>query len=620
VGSDVAPAIEATIYPVDAIAAHGGLDVIGVEQAGNLSGLFWERVRRSPQALAFREYDEGTETWCDFTWAAIAAEVSRWQAALSAEPLQPGDRVALRMRNRRHWVIFEQAALACGLVVVPLYVADRADNVAYSINDSGARLLLLESASQWDDLADVHAELDILQRIVILEGISTPTDSRVAAVGDWVSQGDAGEFDNRGGGLDELATIVYTSGTTGAPKGVMLSHRNILSNAHMGLQSVAVTTDDLFLSFLPLSHTLERTAGYYIPIMAGAAIAYARSIPDMPEDLLQIRPTALISVPRIFERVYKAIQTQLEQASSLKRGLFNLTLRVGWERHLHRQNEGPWRPSFLLWPLLDALVAAKVRAKLGGRLSVVVSGGAPLPPVVGRAFIGLGINILQGYGLTETSPSLTINTLNRNRPASIGLPLRGVSLRIGADDELLAKSPSVMLGYWGNEQATAEAIDADGWFHSGDCARIEDGFVYITGRIKDILVLSNGEKVPPADMESAIADDPLFDQSMVIGEGRSYLSTIVVLNPELWSPVAAQLEVDPKDQATLQRDDVKQVLLERIATCIEAFPGYARIYKITAVLDPWVMENGLLTPTLKLKRAKITEHYQQEIEQMYAGH
>ncbi|MDH3466239.1 MAG: long-chain fatty acid--CoA ligase [Gammaproteobacteria bacterium] len=619
-GSDVTPKSEATVYPEDAIAAHGGLDVIEVAQAGNLPGLFRERARRTPQALAFREYDDATKSWCDYTWAAIAAEVSRWQAALSAEPLQPGDRVALRMRNRRHWVIFEQAALACGLVVVPLYVADRADNVAYSINDSGACLLLLESAAQWAELADVESELDILQRIVILEGIDDVTDPRVTAAIDWLPSGDSGELENRGGGLDELATIVYTSGTTGAPKGVMLSHRNILSNAYMGLQSVAVTTDDLFLSFLPLSHTLERTAGYYIPMMAGAAIAYARSIPDMPEDLLQIRPTALISVPRIFERVYKAIQTQLEQASSLKRGLFNLTLRVGWERHLHRQNEGPWRASFLLWPLLDRLVAAKVRAKLGGRLSVVVSGGAPLPPVVGRAFIGLGVNILQGYGLTETSPSLSINTLNRNRPSSIGLPLNGVALRIGDDDELLAKSPSVMMGYWGKEQATADAIDTDGWFHTGDCARIEDGFVYITGRIKDILVLSNGEKVPPADMESAIADDALFDQSMIIGEGRSYLSVIVVLNPDLWSPMAAQLGVDPNDRDALQQDDVKKILLERVATCIEAFPGYARIYQITAVLDPWDVENGLLTPTLKVKRAKITERYRDAIEQMYAGH
>jgi long-chain acyl-CoA synthetase len=355
-------------------------------------------------------------------------------------------------------------------------------------------------------------------------------------------------------------------------------------------------------------------------MMAGAEVAFNRSIPELIDDLGVIKPTALVSVPRIFERAYRAINTKVEEGSPLKKKLFGLAVDVGWLRYEHEQGRAAWHPKLLLWPLLENLVAAKIQNTFGGRLRIAISGGAPLAAHVAKLFISLGIRILQGYGLTETSPVLTVNTIERNRPDSIGLPINSVKLRIGDNDELLAQGPNIMLGYWRNETATKDVIDADSWFHTGDCARIEDGFLFITGRLKDILVLSNGEKVPPADMEAAISEDPLFDQSIVIGEGKPYLSAIVVLNPELWSAWAQEQGFDIAVQDIVDNGPVEQALVNRIAECIKAFPGYAQVYQACATLEPWSVENGLLTPTMKLKRPVIKDRFQQEINKMYEGH
>ncbi len=610
---------EATIYPPDALAWRRDVDVISPDTAPTLPAQFRERVKRSPDSIAYREFDRPAGVWRDYTWAQTARDVARWQLALEREGLERGDRVALRLRNCRSWVLFDQAALGLGLVVVPLYVDDRADNVAYVVNHSDSKLLLVETEEQWRELDEVRDQLGVLQRVLVLAGVSDSGDERVTSVNDWLSD-EVAEPRAAEAGAHELATIVYTSGTTGRPKGVMLCHDNIVQNAYAGLQSVAILPSDVFLSFLPLCHTLERTAGYYLPMMAGSTVAYARSIAELAEDLLVVRPTALVSVPRIFERVYGRIKTQLEEGPALKRALFNLTMSVGWERFEHRQGRAGWKPGLLLWPFLNLLVARKVKAKLGGRLRVAISGGAPLPPAVARVFISLGLEVLQGYGLTESSPVISVNTPEHNVPASIGLPLHGVRVKVSENDELFAKGPSVMMGYWKNEQATRAVIDDAGWLHSGDRARIENGFIHIVGRLKEIIVMANGEKVPPADMESAIAEDPLFEQSMVIGEGMPYLSVLLTLNPDLWRQMAKGLGVDASDEVILSRDDVEQALLQRIACQIRSFPGFAQIRRATAALHPWTVDNGLLTPTMKLKRSRISERFRDRIARMYEGH
>ena len=478
-------------------------DVIDVDVAQTLPGLFCERLRRSPEAVAYRHFDKQTHQWQDLSWSQMAAEISRWQAAIRRLGLNAGDRVAVMAVNSPAWIMYEQAALGLGLVVVPLFFNDRADNIAYVLADSGSRLLLLQDIDQWRELSQAA---DQLSSDLHIWGLEDCNDARVQPVDGLLADAEATQVTLAVDAPDALATIVYTSGTTGRPKGVMLSHRNILWNCHAGMRAVAIYPDDSFLSFLPLSHTLERSIGYYLPMMAGASVAFARSVPQLAEDLLTIRPTVLISVPRIYERVQAKINEQL--TGGVKAKLFRLAVVVGWARFLHQQGRGAWQPKLLLWPLLRSLVADKVLAKLGGRLRVAISGGAPMPEDTARLFIGLGLNLLQGYGMTESSPVLSVNQTEANEPTSVGLLLPDVEAKTADNGELLARSPGVMLGYWNHPEASAETVDQEGWLHTGDIARLEGDRVFITGRLKDVIVLANGEKVPPADMEMAIGADP----------------------------------------------------------------------------------------------------------------
>jgi len=588
-----------------------------------LCGLFRARVAASSDRVAYRQFDEAAGCWVAYTWAQVAAEVVRWQAALVKEGLVPGDRVALMLKNCVEWVIFDQAALGLGLVTVPLYLDDRPDNAAYILNHADARLLLVEGKFQHKSLAEIAGPVASLQRIVCLAAPENGTDGsnlHPVVAADWLAAAANTPVPACLLDADQLASIVYTSGTTGRPKGVMLTHANMLWNAYAASQLADFGEHAVFLSFLPLSHTLERTGGYYLPMLLGAEVAYARSIAQLAKDLEEIRPTALISVPRIYERVYGRIQDGLAKKSRLARMLFDLAVRVGWRRFERAQGRAGWHPELLLWPLLDKLVARTVTDKLGGRLTVAVSGGAALTPDIARVFIGLGVPLYQGYGLTETSPVVCVNRPASNVPASIGQPLPGVEVKIGDNDELLTRSRCVMRGYWKDDAATRAMIDADGWLHSGDKARVDaDGHYTIIGRIKDIIVLSNGEKVPPTEMESAILLDPLFEQVMLVGEGKPYLAALTVLNETHWQTFAASLDIDPHQPAALTHPKVLRALTRRVAEHLKHFPGYAQIRRLHPELTPWTVDNGLLTPTLKIKRSLILERYRAVIDAMYAG-
>jgi long-chain acyl-CoA synthetase len=593
-----------------------GTDYISAEQAGTLYGLFQERLSRSPDHLAYRSYSAQTQDWYDTTWREVAQQVARWQQALSEEQLKPGDRVALNLRNCKEWVFFDQAAMGLGLVVVPLYPDDRPDNVAYILQDADVKCLFLQNANQWNRLQPSITDEHHLSKVIISNHDDEVLTGPAVYASDWLpASGELREWD---ADPHQLASIIYTSGTTGKPKGVMLSHHNMLSVAAGSLQYFDILMDDLFLSFLPLSHTLERTAGYYLPIMAGASVAYSRGIPQLADDIMQVKPTILIAVPRIFERIYSRLQSQLSEKGALSRLLFQANVRIGWAHFNYRQGRQGWRPGFLALPLLNKLVANKVLTRLGGRMRLAVSGGAPLPESAAKLFIGLGLNLLQGYGLTETSPVISVNEPANNYPGSVGRAIPGVAVKVGDNDELLARGPGNMLGYWNNHKATAQTIDAGGWLHTGDQARIsETGHIYITGRIKDILVLSNGEKVPPADIESAIQSDELFDQALLIGEGQSYLSALLVLNSDKWFSLAKQLKLDAMDSGSLSSKALQQFVVQRLRTLLHDFPAYAKIRRVSLTLEPWTVENGLLTPTMKVKRAKVIEHHQNDIRAMY---
>mgnify|MGYP002623404992 CR=1 FL=1 len=595
-------------------------DVIAPDRARTLDGLFAERARRSPDAVAYVNFDEVTGQWKTYTWRETAALVDRWQAALAQEGLAPGDRVAIMMRNSVWWVVFDQAAMGLDLVTVPLYTSDRPDNVAYILRDSGAKLLFIEAPEVWEGFSGLEAQTSGLKRIVSLMPASSAQDGRLVCADRWVpaSAGPARHVNTDG---EKLASIIYTSGTTGRPKGVMLSHRNMLENCYGTLKCFAIYRDDMFLSFLPLSHTLERTCGYYGTVMAGAQVAFARSVQQLAEDLQAIRPTVLISVPRVYERVHGAIRQKLAEGPEGRRKLFEFAVSVGWARFEHQQGRGPWKAAFLLWPILRNLVAAKVMARLGGRMRAATCGGAALSPEIAQLFIGLGLPVVQGYGLTEASPVVSTNRIEDNVPASIGKPIPGVQVKLGEKNALLVKGPNVMLGYWNNEEATRGMFTPDGWLNTGDTARMDaDGRLYITGRLKEIIVMSNGEKVPPVDMESAILRDSLFEQVMLIGEARPYLALFVVFNRDQWAKVAADHGLDPKSDAVMCGADAEKIALKRVQAQIREFPGYAQVHRVALLAKPWTIENGLLTPTMKVKRAKVVEAHRPEYEKLYAGH
>lgn len=592
---------------------HNTDHLIKPAEAVTLHGLFLERARISPDSIAYRHYCGGV--WRDITWIEAKRQVARWQAALLAEGLAAGDRVGIMLRNCPEWVYFDQAALSLGLVVVPFYTVDRPENVAFIANDADIRMLLFEN--QWKSLKSVAVELASVRRFVSLSEAGEENDERLVHADSWLP--DEAELIESPKDKDALATIIYTSGTTGHPKGVMLSHRNIVANAYKGLLCFPIGGEDVMLSFLPLSHSFERTVGYYISIMAGSTVAFSRSIQFLLDDMQTIRPTILVSVPRIYERIYNSVRANLEKASSFSRMLFGFAKKTGWNRFLYQQGRGGWKLSFMLWPLLKLLVADKILNRFGGRLKLSISGGAPLQPDISTLFVSLGLPLLQGYGLTETSPIISANRIHANFPDSAGLPLEGIEAKIGENDALLVRSECNMIGYWKNPDATRAMISEEGWLNTGDTARIsESGHIYITGRIKEIIVMSNGEKVPPADMQHAILRDSLFEQVMVCGEGRPGLVALAVLNVDAWAKIARELDLDPDVPESLKDRRAERRVLDRISFQVKEFPGYARISRVLLLLEPWSIENGLLTPTLKLKRQKVLEKFSKEIEEFYS--
>jgi long-chain acyl-CoA synthetase len=585
-----------------------------------LSELLAERVRVSPDGEAYRQFEAARGAWIGYSWAEVARRVAQWRAALRAERLPGGGRVAVLVPNSLEHVCVDQAALAEGLVPVPLHVIDSPESLAYVLADSGAALLCIDSAERWAGLAGFESRLPQLRRVVCLSGVPSGGVARsapewLAAAGTNVSGGES----NSGQDASALAAIVYTSGTTGRPKGVMLTHRNVLANVRALLTVLPVSEADTFLSFLPLSHTLERTCGYYLPLAAGATVAFARSIPALMDDLQTIRPTVLVSVPRIYERAYTALHEQVGRRA-LTRAALSLAVRVGW-RHFERAQRNPAaaRPT-LLERLLDARVGAPLRARFGGRVRAAVTGGAAIPEPVARTFLALGLPLLQGYGMTESAPVVSCNVPEDNDPSSVGRPLPDVEVRLGERDELLVRGPNVMPGYWQRPEETAQALDAEGWLHTGDQARVKDGRLYISGRIKDIIVTSTGEKIAPADIEAAIEVDPVFEQAWVIGEGRPYVAALVVLNRSAWKREAVRLGLNPEDPASLRSQRALEWALERIAAAVRAWPRYAHPRVAWLTLDPWTVGAGQLTPTLKLKRNALATRFESEIAELYRGH
>jgi long-chain acyl-CoA synthetase len=598
-----------------------------LDSVHTLAELFAWRIAKTPQADAYLQYDTATRRWKGLSWQTTGERVAHFAAALERLALPRGARIAILLPNGLDAVCIDQAALAQACVPVPLHAIDNPASIAYILGDSDASVLVAFSEGQWQAIAATGVVLPSLRQVVIVQKasgtLSVAGSVPVSSLTDWLSLADA-TADSRLAPQPpepgELAALVYTSGTTGKPKGVMLTHDNVLENVKATLQRVSPATADVFLSFLPLSHTFERTAGYYLPIAAGCSVAHARSVAQLSEDLRAVRPTILISVPRIYERVYATLQERLS-GSVLKLRFFDWAQAVGWRRFC-RANQLPVTSTVpalldrLTWPLLEWLVARPLLMHFGGRLRVAVSGGAPLSQTIAHSFLGLGLPILQGYGMTETSPVVAANGLDDNDPSTVGRPLPGVEVRIGDHQELLVRSRSVMRGYWKREEDTRAAF-VDGWLRTGDQAAIENGRIHILGRLKEIIVTSTGEKIAPADLELAITTDLLFEQAYAFGDNRPFIACIVVLSRTGWKHLAVALQLNPDDKESLNAPSAREAALQRIRELTATLPYYAQPRAVALTLDPWTIENTLMTPTLKLKRKNLAAHFAGVIERLY---
>ena len=559
----------------------GGRAVFHVKKKGQYQPVSWEQARVEIEEIALGLLDLG---------------------------VQPGDRVAIFSENRPEWAIADLGILSAGAVTVPIYATLTGQEAEYILRHSGARVLFVSTPEMMGKVIHLQKELDL--KIVLFDAHYRVSGPRVWWFGELLGLGNTASAQQREdlarqirqGNPEDPASIIYTSGTTGDPKGVVLTHANFLSNCEGVRQVIPIGEEDLLLSFLPLSHVFERMAGYYFVLSVGGAIAYAENLETVPQNLLEARPTVITGVPRFYEKTHDRILEAVRSAPPLKRALFHWALRAGSKNRI-----------------ADRLVFSKLRARLGGRIRFCVSGGAPLPKPIAEFFYAAGILILEGYGLTETSPVITCNRMDRFRFGTVGLAIPGVEVRIAADGEILTRGPHVMRGYYQNPAATAEVIDAEGWFHTGDVGQLDpDGFLSITDRKKDLIKTSGGKMVAPQNLEAALKADPLITDCVVIGDGRKYLTALVVPHLEKLQEFARGKEISARSARDLvENGQVHALVWERVDRVNRSLASFERIKKIALLPEPFSLGSGELTPTLKVKRRVVSERYADQIEELY---
>lgn len=601
-------------------ARRSELDLVRV-----LPELLTHHMEKRPDLPLFTFWLPTEKTWKTINVKETVEQITRWRHALVKEGLTKGDRCAMLLPNGINAILFDQSVLANALVPVPLHAVDTAGSSSYIINDSGAKLLVTGRLNRWEAIRDTEDHPALKTVVITGEPVQEHQDGDVRVVGldQWLTEGNGTELP-AGPEPQDLAALVYTSGTTGKPKGVMLTHRAILANVTGVLQNLCPEPEDVWFSFLPLSHTFERTTTYYTAMGFGNRVAFNRNIGLLADDLKVIRPTIMMSVPRIYEKVYDKIQDALVKKPAFVQKLFHTAVDVGYRRFC-RENGLPVQGGFLshfdplIAGFLDKKVGAGIRSIFGGRPRIFISGGAAFNPEVSRTFLGLGINILQGYGMTETAPIMSVNKVGDNHPQTVGPALVNIEVRVGDNDELQMRGPSLMNGYWNRPADTRAVFTEDGWLRTGDQADIfSDGHIRIKGRIKEIIVTSTGEKVPPADLEQALESDHLVSQAMVVGENRPYIAALVVLNAQEWKKLAAELKLDADDPLSLDTRAARQAVLRRVKAAAAGFPNYAVPRQVRLFLEPWSIENGLMTPTLKLKRGPMRIRFADAIESLYA--
>ncbi len=540
----------------------------------------------------------------------------------------PGDKVAIFSENRAGWAIADFAVLSAQGITVPIYATNTAEQAVYVLNHCEAKIVFVSNRLQYEKLLTVREQLPHLEQVISFElflghpELPVYNLYQLSEASYPITAEERSELEAMIDGVKstDLLTIIYTSGTTGVPKGVMLTHANVIFDAHYGLEKLeAFGKNETFLSFLPLSHVLERTAGYYAPLMTGCHVAFCESVDKVVENMQDVGPTVMVSVPRLFEKIYTRIYEGVHQMRPLRRSIFHLAIKTGRE-YISRRYINP-RPLGLLglqYRFFAWLVYSKIRKRFGGKLKYFISGGAPLDKAINEFMWVIGIPTFEGYGLTETSPAVTLNSPWKVRYGSVGTPLPGTEVKLADDDELMIRGPQVMLGYYNAPEET-EKVLKDGWLYTGDIARIdEDGYVYIVDRKKEIIVTSGGKNIAPQPLENRLRMDKYISQAIVYGDRKPYLVAILTPNLERLLKMAQEEGLNYFDMDDLvANQQVQKRYAHRVQLINDKLPSYQTIKKFILLPHDFSVDGGELTPTLKLKRKIIQSKYQERIEQLY---
>ena len=580
-------------------------------------------IQHLPQAL-FRQAEKHPYVPCQWrrthgkyvpiTYMEVATRIRRVASGLIRQQVKEGDRIAILMENRPEWAVIDYAILSVGAVTVPLYCTYRPQDMAYVINDAGVSMAFVSGGNLLRHLLQAAEECPKLRHIISLEEAAqdNPLVRSLQTLEEHELLED--ELKARMARLDRdtLATLVYTSGTTGNPKGVMLSHGNILANLDAVPEVVELNRDEVFLSFLPLAHALERMAGHFLPYSFGISVAFAERPDTVAKNLGEACPTIMITVPRMLEVVRNRILAQVNKQSSWKKKLFYTYLDLAGRKRMSIFQRWMYR-------LLDRKVGHAIRQRFGGRLRMLISGGAPLSVEVGSFFSALGIPVVEGYGLTESAPLLTVNPPDAPRLGSVGKAVYGVTLRLAEDGEILARGANIMQGYWKQPKATRAAVDKEGWLHTGDIGYIsDDGYLFITDRKKDLIVNSGGENIAPQRIESLLNGDVMIDQAVIYGDQKPYLVALIVPNEDAVRAWAADEGLPETDWAHLCASAVVRKMLQtRINGLLKDLNPFEQIRRIYLLDTPLTIDNGMLTPTMKVKRRKVYEAYAEALESLY---
>ncbi len=550
------------------------------------------------KALMYKENGVYRSIRFDELWERV-----RIVAALLQElGIKRGDKVAILANNRPEWAITDLATMMLGAVVVPIHLNLSAKIIHYILNHCEAKIIVVSDHDQLTKIS--QAELNSLENFIFLDQVTDEMKNVWKPIIAWK------EFMAKGGkGLDknfksdikenDVCSIIYTSGTTGLPKGVELTHKNFLSNVSSTYLAVPIKETDIFLSFLPLSHILERMAGYYIPLLCGATIAYAESVKKLAENLKEVKPTMIICVPRIFEKFHGAIWDRVRK-NKMQKTIFHWSLK-------QKKGLGKW--------LAQIIVFGKIRKSFGGRLRLAISGGACLNERMAKFFYKMGILILEGYGLTETSPVVSVNRENNYKFGTVGKPLDGVEVKMTAEKEILVKGDNVMRAYYKNSQETADAIDGEGWFHTGDFGFIDsDGFLVVIGRKKEMIVTCGGKNIWPEHIEIELNYDRFISQSVIIGHKQKFISVLIVPNHMELSQYLKEKGIDKYDLGDSTVQQIYNRCLDKVNCNLS---DYEKIRKFVLLPREFSQELDEMTPTLKIKRNAIEYHFQREIDKIY---